>query len=136
MQYEHQVQPNSQQMTKWGNIRRLVLSLRSSSCRLECRRAIMGDNLSSHMKIDVLNLYVENTNIDFICLVPNTINFCSTFSKWKLQNLRLFRFHKETFVKLLKNCMAAIIGTLIKSYCASGIYFEFCIYDIFMFNGF
>lgn len=93
--------------------------------RLEGRKALIGDNLSSHMDVDVLNLCAEN-NIDFICLVPNSTHFCqpldvgffrpmkeawrATLSKWKLQNLRLATVPKDTFAKLLKEtlkCMDA-----------------------------
>ncbi|KAG5864715.1 hypothetical protein JTB14_017859 [Gonioctena quinquepunctata] len=43
--------------------------------RLKGRKALIGDNLSSHLDDNVLKMCVEN-DIDFICLVPNSTHIC------------------------------------------------------------
>lgn len=88
--------------------------------RLEGRKALIGDNLSSHMDDDVLMMCAEN-DIDFICLVPNSTHLCqpldvgffrpmkeawrATLSEWKLQNIKLSTVPKDIFSSLLKKTL-------------------------------
>lgn len=88
--------------------------------RLEGRKALLGDNLSSHLDVDVLKMCAEN-EIDFICLVPNSTHLCqpldvgffrpmkeawrATISEWKLQNLRAPTVPKDTFASLLRKSL-------------------------------
>ncbi|XP_050516371.1 uncharacterized protein LOC126891232 [Diabrotica virgifera virgifera] len=74
----------------------------SHARRLEGRKALIGDNLSSHLDDEVLKMCAEH-EIDFICLVPNSTHLCqpldvgffrpmkqawrTTLTDWKLQNL-------------------------------------------------
>lgn len=88
--------------------------------RLDGRKVIIGDNLSSHMDVDVLNMCSDN-DIDFVCLAPNSTHLCqpldvgffrpmkeawrNTLSTWKLQNIRLSTVPKDTFASLLKKTL-------------------------------
>lgn len=88
--------------------------------RLQGRKALLGDNLSSHMDNDVLRMCAEN-GIDFICLVSNSTHICqpldigffrpmkeawrATLTEWKLQNLRLSSVPKDMFLILLRKTL-------------------------------
>lgn len=91
--------------------------------RLEGRKALIGDNLSSHMDPEVLQLCNQN-DVDFVCLVPNSTHLCqpldvaffrpmktawrAVLSEWKLQNLRLNTVPKDMFPTLLKQCLVRL----------------------------
>lgn len=91
--------------------------------RLEGRKVLIGDNLSSHMDPEVLQLCNEN-DIDFVCLVANSTHLCqpldvaffrpmktawrAVLSEWKLQNLRLNTVPKDMFPTLLKKCLVRL----------------------------
>ncbi|KAG5878366.1 hypothetical protein JTB14_008726 [Gonioctena quinquepunctata] len=91
--------------------------------RLKGRKALIGDNLSSHLDDGVLKMCVEN-DIDFICLVPNSTHICQpldvgffrpmkgawreTLTDFKLQNLRLSTVPKDMFSSLLKKSLNKI----------------------------
>lgn len=88
--------------------------------RLDGRKALIGDNLSSHLDTDVLQMCVDN-DIDFICLVPNSTHLCqpldvaffrpmkeawrATLTEFKLQNIRLNAVPKDMFPTLLNKSL-------------------------------
>lgn len=88
--------------------------------RLPGAKAIIGDNLSTHMDNDVLNMCAEN-DIRFICLVPNSTHLCqpldvgfframkqswrTVLTEWKSQNPRFGTVPKVSFPRLLKKCL-------------------------------
>lgn len=88
--------------------------------RLEGKKALIGDNLSSHMDVDVLRMCAEY-EIEFICLVPHSTHLCqpldvgffrpmkeawrATLTAWKIQNIRLTTIPKDMFPTLLKNSL-------------------------------
>uniref|UniRef100_A0A6P7F1U5 Uncharacterized protein LOC114324280 n=1 Tax=Diabrotica virgifera virgifera TaxID=50390 RepID=A0A6P7F1U5_DIAVI len=88
--------------------------------RLQGRKVLLGDNLSSHLDGDVIKTCNEN-NISFVCLVPNSTHLCqpldvgffrpmksarrATLTTWKLQNLRLTTVPKDRFPILLRQCL-------------------------------
>lgn len=88
--------------------------------RLEGKKALIGDNLSSHMDAEVLRLCDEN-EIYFVCLVPHSTHLCqpldvgffrpmkeawrAVLTEWKLQNIRLSTVPKDMFPALLKKCL-------------------------------
>ncbi|CAK1586992.1 unnamed protein product [Parnassius mnemosyne] len=85
--------------------------------RLDGKKVLIGDNLSSHIDNDVL-VACEINNISFICLVPNSthltqpldvgffrplkIAWRQTLEDWKKANLRTISIPKESFPHLLK----------------------------------
>lgn len=80
------------------------------------KKVLIGDNLSSHIDVDVLN-ECEQNDIAFVCLVPHSTLLCqpldvgffrpmksawrSVLTNWKLQNPRLSTVPKDTFPRLL-----------------------------------
>ncbi|XP_045765788.1 uncharacterized protein LOC123867662 [Maniola jurtina] len=85
--------------------------------RLDGRKVLIGDNLSSHLDSDVLEK-CQSHNISFICLVPNSTHICQpldvgffrpmktawrkTLEEWKKFNLKAGTVPKEAFPRLLK----------------------------------
>lgn len=85
--------------------------------RLEGKKVLIGDNLSSHLDGDVLAA-CEKNNISFICLVPNSthltqpldvgffrpmkIAWRKILDDWKKANLRATTVPKDSFPRLLK----------------------------------
>lgn len=88
--------------------------------RLEGRKVLIGDNLSSHLDTDVL-AKCQAHNISFVCLVPNSTHICQpldvgffrpmktawrkTLEDWKKSNLRASTVPKEVFPHLLKRAL-------------------------------
>lgn len=88
--------------------------------RLEGKKVLIGDNLSSHIDNDVIAT-CETNNISFICLVPNSthltqpldvgffrplkIAWRQTLEDWKKANLRTTSVPKESFPHLLKKAI-------------------------------
>lgn len=88
--------------------------------RLEGKKVLIGDNLSSHIDNDVIAA-CETNNISFICLVPNSthltqpldvgffrplkIAWRQTLEDWKKANLRTTSVPKESFPHLLKKAI-------------------------------
>ncbi|KAG5875796.1 hypothetical protein JTB14_016812 [Gonioctena quinquepunctata] len=110
--------------------------------RLKGRKALIGDNLSSHLDDGVLKMCVENDN-DFICLVPNSTHICQpldvgffrpmkggwreTLTDFELQNLRLSTVPKDMFPSLLKkslNKMDTVTARVVKPNETNQIQFE------------
>jgi hypothetical protein len=95
--------------------------------RLPGRKAIIGDNLSSHFSMEVIQLCAEN-DIQFVCLPPNTTHLCQpldvsffgpvkkywrkVLTTWKLHEGRhLPTLPKEWFPRLLNQLLALIQPT-------------------------
>lgn len=90
--------------------------------RLDGKKVLIGDNLSSHFTNEVLQLCKQN-NILFVCLPPNSTHLTqpldvsffrplktawrSELLNWKMKNAKSPSLKKEEFPKLLKN---ALIG--------------------------
>lgn len=88
--------------------------------RLEGRKVLLGDNLSSHFNPDVLR-QCEKHNILFVCLPPNCTHMCQpldvaffrpfkeswrkTLTAWKMRNTKISGIPKNEFPLLLKQCL-------------------------------
>lgn len=91
--------------------------------RLNGRKVMIGDNLSSHIDGDILRLCQEN-DIAFVCLVPNSTHLLqpldvaffrlmkeawrTILTKWKIENLRLTTVPKDVFPNLLNKALQLI----------------------------
>lgn len=91
--------------------------------RLEGKKVLVGDNLSSHLSLEVISLCREN-NIEFVCLPANSTDkmqpldvgfFGPMKSAWRKQ-LRSYRkkdpaaklLEKSSFPKMLKELLASL----------------------------
>lgn len=90
--------------------------------KLEGDKVLLGDNLSSHINEDVINLCAKH-NIKFVCLPPNATHICQPLdvaffrplkmkwrqilSDWKKTN-RSALVSKDCFPSLLRKLMTAI----------------------------
>ncbi|KAJ2937287.1 hypothetical protein O0L34_g19527 [Tuta absoluta] len=88
--------------------------------RLEGRKVLIGDNLSSHFDDDVIAV-CEANNISFVCLVPNSTHLCQpldvgffrpikttwrqTLENWKKSHLKATTVPKESFPSLLRQAI-------------------------------
>ena len=95
--------------------------------RIPGRKALIGDNLSSHFTTDVLQLCNEN-DILFICLPPNSTHLCQPLDvalfgplkrKWreilldyKRKNPEVSAVQKPKFPRLLNRLMISMAGTI------------------------
>lgn len=84
----------------------------------DCRKAIIGDNLASHISVNVLELCISN-NIQFILLPPNSTHLCQPLdlaffsplktawrqqlTAWKMKYKGSVR--KDQFPRLLKKSL-------------------------------
>lgn len=88
--------------------------------RLEGRKVLIGDNLSSHLSADIIKKCEEN-NVSFVCLPPHSTHLLQPLDvaffrplkmawrkvlfKWKVENPRGGVVPKEIFPKLLKQTL-------------------------------
>lgn len=88
--------------------------------RLDGRKVLIGDNLSSHLDNDVIAA-CESNNVSFVCLVPNSTHLCQpldvgffrpmksawrqTLENWKNVHQRATTVPKESFPSLLKQAI-------------------------------
>ncbi|XP_022177641.1 uncharacterized protein LOC111038724 [Myzus persicae] len=110
------------------------------ACRnLDGPKVIIGDNLASHLSLEVIQL-CEKNNIHFVLLPPNATHLCqpldvavfrpikrcwrNTLDTWKVKNSGTIP--KSEFPKLLRNTLESLSETMqnnIKSgFSATGIY--------------
>lgn len=120
--------------------------------RLEGRKVLIGDNLSSHLSADIIKNCEEN-NVSFVCLPPHSTHLLQPLDvaffrpmkmawrkvlfKWKVENPKGGVVPKEIFPKLLKQTLenmndvvkkndpgvsSAIKRDLISGFAATGIF--------------
>ena len=105
--------------------------------KIEGKKVVIGDNLSSHFSPEVLKLCKDH-NISFVCLVPNSTHLSQPFygplkrkwrkiiKTWKLKYPRKTSVSKDEFPRLLKELHEVLnCENLISGFKATGIY-PFC----------
>ena len=106
--------------------------------KIEGKKVMIGDNLSSHFSVDVLEL-CEKENIHFVCLVPNSTHLSQPLDvaffgplkrkwrkilkDWKLNNPGQTTLSKDSFPRLLKQLEECLNQeNLVSGFRTCGIY--------------